>query len=135
MYSYVHMYFSRLYGFFFRGIRCTSRCKNSLDILQRQPKAIHLSQCKCSIGETLDGEFACSDVKSNSAKLCMKNRDKEKSEVNKDNVQVVVNEEDEEDEEDEDVENEVSLASSSSWSIFYLVLSAAVAQESLLILF
>ena len=53
----------------FRGRKCSERCKNSLNILQRQDKAAKLLECQCDANEQIDS-FKCSDIKRNMEELC-----------------------------------------------------------------
>jgi len=53
----------------FRGKNCTERCKNSLNILRRQTKAMKLIECQCGTEEKID-DFLCSDIKKNMQNLC-----------------------------------------------------------------
>ena len=48
----------------FKGNRCTSRCKNSIDILRRQTQAEKLESCDCR------GDQSCLDVKRGIRDLC-----------------------------------------------------------------
>lgn len=50
----------------FQGRRCTARCKNSLDILNRQEKAAKLRSCYCEGDE----DFACKKIKESTERLC-----------------------------------------------------------------
>lgn len=52
------------------GIKCTSRCNNSLSILYRQAKAAKLINCACEGNE----EFDCVRIRQNTERLCF-NRD------------------------------------------------------------
>ena len=51
----------------FRGRHCSSRCKNSLDILLRQEAAGKLATCQCEPGKQ---ELRCRQVKRNTDVLC-----------------------------------------------------------------
>ena len=53
----------------FRGKKCSERCKNSLNILQRQEKAAKLLQCQCDVNERIEN-YLCSDIKDNMENLC-----------------------------------------------------------------
>ncbi|GFO34227.1 growth arrest-specific protein 1-like protein [Plakobranchus ocellatus] len=50
----------------FKGIRCSSRCKNSLRILSRQQHAKKLRHCMCDGSEDYD----CNAVKANTEQMC-----------------------------------------------------------------
>ena len=50
----------------FQGRRCTLRCKNSLDILNRQEKASKLKTCYCEGSE----DFACQKIKDRTQRFC-----------------------------------------------------------------
>ncbi|CAL4073686.1 unnamed protein product [Meganyctiphanes norvegica] len=50
----------------FQGKGCSSRCNNSLSILQRQEKAAKLESCVCDGTESFD----CHGIKHNMARLC-----------------------------------------------------------------
>ena len=54
----------------FRGRKCSERCKNSLNILQRQEKAAKLLECQCDPNAELIESFQCSDIKQNMQELC-----------------------------------------------------------------
>lgn len=63
--EYYHLYCRAM----FRGRTCSERCKNSLNILQRQSKAVKLTECQCQPQEQIDG-FPCQDIKQNMLQLC-----------------------------------------------------------------
>ena len=50
----------------FEGKKCNRRCKNSLDILMKQPQAQKLLNCVCE-------DFQCTSMKDNTKKLCFAN--------------------------------------------------------------
>lgn len=54
----------------FRGRKCTQRCKNSWNILQRQEKAEKLVHCECQNDELFD-TFECQTIKENMESLCL----------------------------------------------------------------
>ena len=54
----------------FRGRKCSERCKNSLNILQRQDKAAKLLECQCDPNAEPIESFECSDIKQNMQELC-----------------------------------------------------------------
>ena len=54
----------------FRGRKCTQRCKNSWNILQRQEKAEKLVHCECQNDELFD-TFECQTIKENMESLCV----------------------------------------------------------------
>ena len=64
----------------FRGKKCSERCKNSLNILQRQEKAAKLLQCQCGFDEKIE-DFQCSDIKANMENLCFE-KEETTTEVN-----------------------------------------------------
>lgn len=55
----------------FRGKRCTSRCNNSLAILNRQPRADTLRSCYCDGTE----DFHCQKIKDRTNQLCYGKQD------------------------------------------------------------
>ncbi|XP_012946850.1 growth arrest-specific protein 1 [Aplysia californica] len=59
---YYYDYCSKL----FKGVKCTSRCKNSLFILSRQPHASKLRSCLCDGTEDYD----CPTLKVNTENMC-----------------------------------------------------------------
>ena len=50
----------------FRGKKCSERCKNSINILQRQKAAEKLQSCYCQGDE----DFDCNGIKRNMEELC-----------------------------------------------------------------
>merc|ERR1712223_1135060 len=62
-------YYNLLCRGMFKGKRCNQRCKNSIQILSRQTKAIKLAECRCDADERM-GNFFCSDIKKNMQDLC-----------------------------------------------------------------
>lgn len=54
----------------FSGIRCTSKCRNSLQILSRQPHASRLRSCLCDGSEDYD----CHALKANTETLCLRRK-------------------------------------------------------------
>jgi len=64
-------------GAMFRGRRCTERCRNSVAILRRQEKAAKLESCECRGEDQRFGEFDCTEVKENMARLCDSVEDEE----------------------------------------------------------
>ncbi len=55
----------------FKGRRCSSRCRNSIDILRRQRQASKLEDCDC------EADRGCEDIKTNIKSLCYKEAEKE----------------------------------------------------------
>lgn len=64
--QYYYAHCSRL----FSGIRCTSKCRNSLEILSRQAHASKLRSCLCDGTE----DYNCPALKVNTETLCMHRR-------------------------------------------------------------
>ena len=62
-------YYNRFCQAMFRGKKCSDRCQNSIDILQRQTAANKLKTCYCEGNE----EFDCIGIKANMEKLCFEN--------------------------------------------------------------
>ncbi|KAH9520192.1 hypothetical protein Btru_060242 [Bulinus truncatus] len=62
----------------FSGVRCTARCKNSLEILSRQPHASKLRTCRCDGTEDYD----CEAVKVNTETMCFHKKKRNKNENN-----------------------------------------------------
>ena len=59
-------YYNRNCQKMFKGIKCSKRCKNSLDILLRQKAAAKLSSCYCEGTE----DFECVNIRRNTDVLC-----------------------------------------------------------------
>ena len=59
-------YYNRFCGAMFRGRKCTDRCINSIQILQRQTAAKKLETCYCDGSENYD----CVAIKENMESLC-----------------------------------------------------------------
>ncbi|KAK0057946.1 growth arrest-specific protein 1 [Biomphalaria pfeifferi] len=62
----------------FSGVRCTARCRNSLEILSRQPHASKLRTCKCDGTEDYD----CEALKVNTEAMCFHNKRKIRNDIN-----------------------------------------------------
>ncbi|XP_050539334.1 uncharacterized protein LOC126904379 [Daktulosphaira vitifoliae] len=60
--GYYHTYCKRM----IQGVSCTERCLNSIEILQRQEKAVKMNRCRCSGITALD----CLRNKERMARLC-----------------------------------------------------------------
>ena len=75
----------------FHGRKCTQRCKNSLNILQRQHKSNKLTQCKCQNNELFD-QFECQTIKDNMKTLCFEPDIIEENEDNIDDIKEEINE-------------------------------------------
>lgn len=59
-------YYNRFCQAMFKGKKCTDRCLNSINILQRQKAASKLQSCFC----TGDEDFDCLAIKTNMEQLC-----------------------------------------------------------------
>ena len=59
-------YYNRFCQAMFKGKKCTDRCLNSINILQRQKAARKLQTCFC----TGDEDFDCRAIKTNMEQLC-----------------------------------------------------------------
>ena len=64
-------YYNRNCHKMFKGIKCSRRCKNSLDILLRQKAAAKLSTCYCDGTE----DFECVNIRRNTDVLCFGKKD------------------------------------------------------------
>ena len=64
-------YYNRNCQKMFKGIKCSRRCKNSLDILLRQKAAAKLSTCYCEGTE----DFECVNIRRNTDVLCFGKKD------------------------------------------------------------
>ena len=64
-------YYNRNCHKMFKGIKCSRRCKNSLDILLRQKAAAKLSTCYCEGTE----DFECVNIRRNTDVLCFGKKD------------------------------------------------------------
>ena len=64
-------YYNRNCQKMFKGIKCSKRCKNSLDILLRQKAAAKLSTCYCEGTE----DFECVKIRRNTDVLCFGKKD------------------------------------------------------------
>ena len=64
-------YYNRNCQKMFKGIKCSRRCKNSLDILLRQKAAGKLSTCYCEGTE----DFECVNIRRNTDVLCFGKKD------------------------------------------------------------
>ena len=64
-------YYNRNCQKMFRGEKCSRRCKNSLDIMLRQPAAAKLATCYCEGNE----DFECINIRSNTDVLCFGKKD------------------------------------------------------------
>ncbi|CAL1526108.1 unnamed protein product [Lymnaea stagnalis] len=60
------------------GLRCTSKCRNSLEILSRQSHASKLKNCNCDGSE----DYNCRALKVNTETMCLHNKLRPKSETN-----------------------------------------------------
>ena len=59
-------YYNRNCQAMFKGRKCSKRCRNSLDILLRQPTASKLATCFCDGTE----DFECAAIRENTDVLC-----------------------------------------------------------------
>ena len=64
-------YYNRNCQKMFRGEKCSRRCKNSLDIMLRQPAAAKLATCYCEGNE----DFECINIRRNTDVLCFGKKD------------------------------------------------------------
>ena len=64
-------YYNRNCQKMFKGIKCSRRCKNSLDILLRQKAAAKLATCYCEGTE----DFECVNIRRNTDVLCFGKKD------------------------------------------------------------
>lgn len=62
----------------FSGLKCTSRCRNSLEILSRQPHARKLRACTCDGSE----DYNCQALKLNTETMCFHSKQKTKTDAN-----------------------------------------------------
>ena len=75
-------YYNRNCHKMFKGIKCSRRCKNSLDILLRQKAAAKLSTCYCEGTE----DFECVNIRRNTDVLCFGKNDPQLEDIEDNSV-------------------------------------------------
>jgi len=75
-------YYNRNCQKMFKGIKCSRRCKNSLDILLRQKAAAKLSTCYCEGTE----DFECVNIRRNTDVLCFGKKDPQLEDIEDNSV-------------------------------------------------